>query len=341
MKIITVEEHYMSKKANDRIKDLMIKKGKIDQNMINYVDYFMNNSLISNLGDERIEIMDKERVDAQVVGYGNFPPSNVCGDESVELCQLVNDELYEATKKYKGRFYAYAQLPFDKVDESVKELERCIKELKFVGVMFNGTLDGKFLDDERFFPIFKKCEEFDVPVYLHPGTVEKNISDAYYAGKWGQGVTMTFAGYGIGWHYEVGVHAIRMILSGIFDKLPNLKFVIGHWGELLPFYFDRLDMGLNLKTTGLKHEMSYYLKNNFYTNPSGMFFKDDMDFCIKTMGVDHILWGEDFCYLSGIPNHIGQVSDFLNHYDIDKESKNKIAYKNAEKLFKIGEEKYE
>ena len=337
MKIITVEEHYVSKKANDKIKALMVKNGEVTQGMLDYVDYFINNSLISNLSDERIAVMDKEGVDAQVVGYGNFPPSNVGGDASVELCQMVNDELYEATQKYKGRFYAYAQLPFDKVDESVKELERCVKELKFVGVMFNGTLKGKFLDDERFIPIFKKCVELDVPVYLHPGTVENNISDAYYAGKWGPGVTMNFAGYGIGWHYEVGVHALRMILSGLLDKIPNLKFIIGHWGELLPFYFDRLDMGLNTNVTKLNHDMSYYLKNNFYTNPSGMYFKDDMDFCIKTMGVDHILWGEDFCYLSGVPNHLGKVSEFLQKYDIDEESKNKIAYKNATKLFKIGE----
>ena len=335
MKVITVEEHFVSKKANEKVKEIMLKKHLASESMFTY-DGFMNNSMICNLDDKRIAYMDEVGIDSQVIGYGNNNPMNVGGDESVELCKMVNDELYEATKKYKGRFYGYAQLPFDKVDEAVKELERCIKELGFVGVLVNGTFQGHFFDEERFFPILKKCEELDVPIYLHPSEIIKNVQDAYYTGNWKPNVTLTFAGYGIGWHYEVGVHALRMILSGTLDKLPNLKFIIGHWGELLPYYFDRLDMGLNMMTTELKHEVSYYLKNNFYTNPSGMFFKDDMDFCIKTMGVDHILWGEDFCYLNSVPNHKEDTRDFLKNYDIDEESKNKIAYKNAEKLFKIG-----
>lgn len=123
MKIITVEEHFMSKKVNDKIKEIMIKQGKINESMFNYIDNFMNTSLISNLGDERIAYMDKVGIDSQVIGYGNNPPMNLKGKDSIELCRIANDELYEATKKYPGRIYGYATLPVDVPEEAVKELE--------------------------------------------------------------------------------------------------------------------------------------------------------------------------------------------------------------------------
>ena len=335
MKIITVEEHFMSRKVNEKIKEIMIKNGDVNPSMFNYIDNFVENSLITNLDEKRIAYMDKVGVDAQVVGYGNNPPMNLSKKESVELCKLANDELYNATKKYPGRFYGYATIPVDDPKEAVKEIERCIKKLGFVGVMIQGSFQGHFLDEKRFFPIFEKCAELDVPMYFHPGGVGQNITNAYYKGDWSDEVTRTFSGYGIGWHYDVGVHIVRLILAGILDKLPNLKIIIGHWGELIPYYFDRLDMGLNQYVTGLKHPISYYFKNNIYTNPSGMFFKDDMDFCLKTMGADHILWGQDFCYLNNQFVNTDNVRSFLEEYDIDAESKEKIAHINAEKLFKI------
>ncbi len=335
MKIITVEEHFMSKRVNDRIKEMMLKQGDVNLSMYNYVDNFVENSLITNLDEKRIAYMDKVGVDAQVVGYGNNPPMSISGHDAVELCRLANDELYEAIQKYPGRFYGYATIPVGEPKEAVKEIERCVKELGFVGVMVQGTYQGHFLDEKRFLPIFEKCAELDIPMYFHPGAVNDNVYNAYYKGDWSDNVTRTFSGYGLGWHYEVGVHIVRLILAGVLDRLPNLKIIIGHWGELMPYYFDRMDMGLNQFVTGLKHPISYYFKNNIYTNPSGMFFKDDMDFCLKTFGADHILWGQDFCYLNNEFVNTDNVKSFLEEYDIDKETKEKIAHGNAEKLFKI------
>lgn len=335
MRIITVEEHFVSKKVNDKIKKIMIKQGNINESMFHFIEEFINTSLISNLGDERIAYMDKVGIDSQIIGYGNNPPIILKGKDAIELCRIANDELYEATKKYPGRFYGYATLPLDEPEEAVKELERCVKDLGFVGVLLGGTLEGHFLDEERFYPIFEKCVELDVPIYIHPGQVNKSVRDNYYEGKWSPMVANNFAGYGIGWHYEVGVHILRIILAGIFDKLPNLKIIIGHWGEMIPYYFDRLDMGLNQHFTGLHHKISYYFKNNIYTNPSGMFFKDDMDFCLKVFDKSHILWGQDFPYLNNEFVNTDNVRSYLEEYDIDAETKEMIAHKNAERLFKI------
>lgn len=335
MKIICIEEHFISKKVNDRIKDVMVSQWIVNESMFNYIDNFMNNSLISNIWDERIAYMDKVGVDTEIVWYGNNSPMFIKWDEAVELCRMANDELYAATKKYPGRFYGYATLPIDNVSESVKELERCVKELWFVGVLTWWILDWEFFDNERFFPIFEKCVELDVPFYIHPWIIKKEVMKEYYQWNWSPMVANNFSWYGIWWHYEVWVHVLRIILAWILDKLPNLKIIIGHRWELLPYYFDRLDMWLNPQQTWLQHPISYYFKNNVYTNPSGMYFKDDMDFCLKVMGKNHILWWQDFPYLNNEFTNADNVKTYLEEYDIDSETKEMIAYKNAEKLFKI------
>lgn len=124
---------------------------------------------------------------------------------------------------------------------------------------------------------------------------------------------------------------MRFILSGIFDKLPNLKMIVGHWGELLPFYFDRMDEHLSKEVTRLNNNIKYYFENNVYTNPSGIWSKNDFDFVLKTFPKEHILWAQDYCY--GV-NDI-RVKTFLEEYNLDDETKEMIAHKNAENLFRI------
>ena len=191
------------------------------------------------------------------------------------------------------------------------------------------------MDDKKYSPIFAKCEELDIPMYFHPGPIKIEVKKAYYEGNWNERVAKSFSSYGIGWHYETGIHIIRLILAVILDEFPKLKIIIGHWAEMIPFYLERLDMALPLDITGLKHAITYYFQNNIYTNPSGMYFKNDMDFCIKVMGIDHILWGQDFCYLNHIVGGVDNVRSFLEEYDISDEDKEKIAHLNSERIFKL------
>ena len=276
--------------------------------------------------------MDKNGVDVQIVGYGNNSPMRLTKEQgAVELCKKANDELYNATVKYKGRIYGYATIPVCDAKEAVKELDRCVNKLNFKGLMVNGGFENYFLDDERFYPIFEECSKLDIPIYLHPAEVSEEISKKYYLGSWNLQTANVFAGFGIGWHYDTAMHLIRIILSGMLDKLPNLKIIVGHWGELLPFYFDRMSFAFTPNLTGLKHDIKYYFDNNIYTNPSGMFFKDDFDFVLKTFKKENILWGQDYPY--GINDK--SVKTFLEEYDLDNETKEMIAHKNTEKLFKI------
>lgn len=339
MKIITVEEHFMSKKVNDRYMELCPPGDQVEANQAAFVKQFVDKGVITEIDQQRIAFMDANGIDVQIIGYGNNQPMHIKKEDgAAELCRLANDELYVATQKYPGRFYGYATLPVDDVEESVKELQRCVEELNFKGIMINGPFEGHFLDEERFFPIFEKAAELDVPVYLHPAEVPAEIRKYYYEGSWNGRTANTFAGFGIGWHYHTAMHLMRFILSGIFDRLPDLKMMVGHWGELLPFYFDRMNASMPPQMTGLQHEIRYYFQKNVYTNPSGMYFKDDMEFCMKTFAPDHILWAQDYPYGLNEENYSTKASlvrTFLEEMDIDDESRKNIAYRNAEKLFKI------
>ena len=333
MRIITIEEHFTNREIDAAVQQHMATEG-VDPARFAFANEFFEHSMIGDLDKARIAYMDKVGIDTQVVGYGGNPPMNVPGEEGVALCKKANDVLYEATQRHPGRLYAYAQIPFSEPEAAIEELRRCRNELGFVGVMAQGPCRRTYFDDESYFPVLEEIARLGMPLYIHPGNVQPAVEELYYQGSWSPAVAMNFAGFGIGWHYEVGVHALRLILAGVFDRIPDLKVIIGHWGELVPYYFDRLDAGLTQDLTGLDKPISEYFRTNIWTNPSGMYFADDMDFCLKTMGAGQIMWGQDFCYLDGREG-TDSVRSFLEAYPIADEEREKIAHGNAEELFGI------
>ena len=135
--------------------------------------------------------------------------------------------------------------------------------------------------------------------------------------------------FGIGWHYDVGMQVLRMMFAGVFDRLPNLKIMIGHWGELVSFYMYRTDE-IPQEVTGLKKKISDYFKENIYVNPSGMLYTEQFRYCLDTFGVDHITWGEDYPYRKK-----EDIRSFLENCDLSDEEKEKIAHGNVESLLHI------
>lgn len=331
-KVIAVEEHYMSENVNKAYKELFEKSNPdpAQKAKASFVDAFVGRGLITEVGEKRLKNMNKAGVDVQLISYGNNSPMYLEKEEAIPLCRQANDDLAAYCSIAPERFYGCAALPIADVNASVAELERCVKELNFKAVVFNGGIHGKFLDDPEFYLIFEKAAELGVPVQFHPGEVDASVSAHYYQGSWPLSVTNIFAGHGIGWHYDSGMQYIRLILTGIFDKLPNLTLLCGHWGELLPYYFNRLDTTLTTEVTGLKHSISYYFKNNMFITPSGMYFEDDLEFCMKKVGAERIMWATDYPYRVN-----DNAKEFLEKLDLEKEDLEKIAYKNAEKLFGI------
>ena len=149
-----------------------------------------------------------------------------------EQATLANDRLAEAIKKHPGRFSGLTAVAPQDPEYSAKEIERG-KSLGFNGVIINSHTQGEYLDDPKFWPILESAQAQDTPIYLHPNTAPKNfIQPMLDAGL--DGAIWGFA-------VETGTHLLRLITKGVFDRFPNLKLVVGHLGEALPFWLYRLD----------------------------------------------------------------------------------------------------
>ena len=328
-RLITVEEHYNSISVSEKIRQIYEKNGTEAEKKAIQAAVGQAAPGVTDLGAERIAYMDAHGIDAQVISYASGLPATMEPEYSIALCRDVNNEMAEKAAAYPGRFYLFANLPLGDGEAAAKELERCVKELGFVGAMISGHYHDLPYDDALYFPVFEKAQELDVPVYMHPGLVSPAITGKYYQGSWSPQTTFMFSSLGVGWHYDVGVQALRMMLAGVFDKLPNLKIMMGHWGELVSFFMYRTDE-IPQELTGLKKKFSDYFKQNIYVNPSGMLYAEQFRYCLETFGVDHITWGEDYPY-----RRKEAIRSFLEEFDLSAEEKEKIAHGNAERLFHL------
>ncbi len=325
MRIVTIEEHFTAQEIIDE-------NSKFTEVPEFYKSMVFVGSSLMDTGKERIEFMDSHRISMQVLSYTSPISDQVPASEAVRICRRANDILAERVKTHPDRFAAFATLPMADPVEAAKELERCVKEYGFCGALLAGQLQGHFYEEKIFFPIFAKAAELDVPISFHPAPISKAIQDYYYTSpEWSSFIAGQFASAGFGWHLDVGIHEVRLILSGIFDKLPNLKIIAGHWGELIPAYLERLDYMMTPQSTGLRKKISDYYKKNFYITPSGILSSMQFEYMVKLMGAEHIMWAVDYPYIKQ-----GNFYEFLMSAEfLTDEEKELIAHKNAERILHI------
>jgi predicted TIM-barrel fold metal-dependent hydrolase len=196
--------------------------------------------------------------------------------------------------------------------------------------MINGCANGLFLDDPIFLPILEQAVEFDVPIYLHPGPPPRAVFDAYYGGL-APGVGDSLSAQSWGWHSETAIHSLRLIVSGVFDRLPTLKVVIGHMGEMMPFMTWRIDKCLTPHAGHLRRRPIEYFHSNFYVTTSGVFDSAAFYLTLQTVGADRILFAVDYPYASSIDGR-----SFLDALRLSPADRDRIARQNARDLFGLG-----
>lgn len=332
MKIITIEEHFLNAATTEATRDEIerIAPGHAKAFVADFGSrQTMKPGQLYDIGAGRIADMDANGIDAQILSYNSPATELLPSPLAVELARQANDQLAEAIAAYPGRFYGFATLPMSDPEAAAKELRRCVTELGFKGAMINGTAHGRFMDEPEFEVFFATAAELDVPLYIHPTIVKKEVRDAYYYND-DPAFAARFASAGMGWHYEVGVHVLRLIFAGVFDRYPNLQVITGHWGELLPYYMERVNTFFPATASPMKHDFKHYMQNNVYITPSGMFNLPQFQFALETMGADRIMYSVDYPYY---PNN--GAREFLEKAPINQGSKEKIAHGNAEKLFKL------
>jgi len=281
-----------------------------------------------DVGKDRIADMDAAGIDMQVLslsgGLDRLEPAI-----ATALARDTNDKLVVAVQAHPDRFSAFATLALQEPEKAALEFERSVRQLGFTGALVNGTNNGLFLDHQRFTPIFESAQALDVPVYLHPAPLPDAVRKAYFSGlPTNLGFVLSTAGWG--WHVETGMHCLRLIVSGLFDRFPKLKIIIGHMGEALPYYIARADAFLALSAMHLKRRVSEYFHENFYVTTSGCFSMPPFLCALQVVGADRILFSVDYPYNS---NSMGRA--FLDALPVSAEAIAKISHRNAEGLLKL------
>lgn len=279
-------------------------------------------------GAARIAEMDKHGIDMQVLSYGGFPQM-IPADQSIDLIRAANDRLAKMAQAHPARFSGFAALPWQVPEKAAEELERAVKVLGLKGTMLSGRPGKTFLDDARYATVLATLNELGVPLYVHPGIPLPAVQAPYYGG-FDRELSARLSLFGWGWHNEAGIQILRMMLSGVFDKYPNLQIISGHWGEMVPFYLQRLDDMIPQEVSGLSRSISQIYREHVHVTPSGMLDQPHFEFIHKVLGADRILFSVDYPYLT-----LDGARTFIERLPISQEDKEKIAYRNAERLLRL------
>ena len=297
---------------------------------------YLKSTGLTDLGSGRIAVMDNAGINLQILSVHTPGVQNVPGREGIDFAYRLNKTIANGPMvTYPGRFQAFATLPLQDPQASADELERAVREDGFVGAMTNGHIGNKFLDHPDFEPVLARAEALGVPIYLHPGFPPKEVFDIYYRitrpGYNEDNQDYIFSGSGYGWHQEVLTQALRMIMTGSFDRFPKLKIIIGHMGEGLPFYFERIleDLG-EVTERSLEKPIGQYFTDNFWFTTSAFPRNDLLHLLLKHVNVDRVMFATDYPFAD-----MKQQTDWFRAVHLPREAKEKIAFRNAEKLFGI------
>ena len=281
---------------------------------------------LDDLAEHRLKLMDESGIDVQVLSVTTPALHNLEAAESVSLAKQTNDLVAATVAKYPTRFQAFVTLPTAAPEEAALELERGVTRLGFVGTMLCGRTREKNLDHPDFLAIFETAARLRVPVFIHPQIPQRAVREVYYSGFSDQ-VDIAFSTFGLGWHYEAGIQFVRLILAGVFDRYPDLQVILGHWGEVVLFYLDRL--GSLARVAHLQRPIAEYFRQNLYVTPSGMWSQSYLERSLELVGFERILFSTDYPYQYR-PGRPGR--SFLDEAALSPEQKQLFAHENWNRL---------
>jgi hypothetical protein len=235
--------------------------------------------------------MDESGVDVQVLSVTTPALHNLEPEESLILARRTNDLVAATIAKYPTRFQGFATLPTAAPEDAALELERSVQHLGLAGAMLCGRTRDKNLDHPDFLPIFETAARLGVPLFVHPQIPQRAVREAYYSG-FGDSIDAAFATFALGWHYEAGIQFVRLMLAGVFDKHPDLQIILGHWGEVILFYLERLNA--LARVAPLPRPVADYIRKNLYVTASGMWSQSYLQRTLELVGPERIVFSTDY-----------------------------------------------
>ena len=285
-----------------------------------------------DLGAGRIADMDEAGIDIQVLSAVTPGAQTLPGGEGVAFARKLNDRIAnEVVTAYPDRFRAFATLPLSEPWAAADELERSVREHGFVGCMSYGPIDGRFLDHVDFAPLLARAESLGVPIYIHPNWPSPRVMAVYYDGLGDPLTSKILGGPGYGWHQEIALHCLRLIVSGTFDRYPGLQIVVGHMGEGLPFWYWRVGEDLDrIARKRLHKPVQRYFRDNLWITTSAFFRDELLALALATLGEDRVMFSVDYPMASARAG-----ADWMRAVDLPRPVKEKIAHRNARRLLGI------
>ena len=328
MRIVTLEEHFTIPSLVSRISpEAIARRGYPVGNKWRRGEAVEER--MPEIGALRLSEMDQAAIATQVLSLSGPGADLVDGLEGVGLARDLNDGVAKAVSEHPDRFAAFAHLPMRSPDAAADELERTVRDLGFCGALINGLTEDLFLDDSRFAPILSRAEQLAVPIYLHPGIPPEAVRKAYYDNlPHSAGFRLAIAGWG--WHSETAIHILRLVLSGVLDRHPRLKLIIGHMGEGLPAMLARCDQIFANEVPHLKRSVAQTILDQVWVTTSGLFTLPPFFAALAVFGIDRMMFSIDYPFSS---NQQGRA--FLDMLPLAPVDLEKVAHANADQLLKL------
>jgi 5-carboxyvanillate decarboxylase len=329
-KRIATEEAWISSETAEGYRKLLASRSLNDPGFEAQWGGYLNNTSrlverLLDIGDARIRDMDAAGIDVQVLSLTAPGVQVFDADTAKRLAAASNDQVAEAVRKYPERFRALAAVASQDPKEAAREIQRARQQLHLNGVIINSHTMGEYLDDNKFWDIFEAAEAHNMPIYLHPQTPSPAMIKPYLD----RGLERAILGFA----HEVSVHLLGIITSGVFDRFPQLKIVIGHGGEGLPFMMYRIDyMYLNVRIKRPKTQLkpSDYIRRNVFVTSSGLAYAPSITFAQRELGMDRVLYAMDYPYQYDIDE-----VHYSDAFPISPAEKKMFFQSNAERVFRL------
>ncbi|MEW6669511.1 MAG: amidohydrolase family protein [Thermodesulfobacteriota bacterium] len=239
--------------------------------------------------EERLSDMEKAGFDMQILTL-SIPSVDIFPVEIGEsLAMVVNDETADICRRYPGRFKGFATLPFLDPERTVRELERCVEKLGFKGACIGTNINGMPLDDRRLDPFYDRISRYDLPIHIHPRAPRDRESYRDYR-----------LGPMIGFEVELCIAVVRLVMGGVLERYPNLKFIVSHLGGAIPYLAERVQNCYEAYPEcqkNISRPAKEYLRMFYYDTVS--FFEPALLCCRAFVGPDHMVLGSDYPHVIG------------------------------------------
>ncbi|HEY7062812.1 MAG TPA: amidohydrolase family protein [Chloroflexota bacterium] len=241
--------------------------------------------------DERIDLLAEVGIDMQILSVSQHQPYLPDASNALEAARLANDVYAEACRRFPRHFRAFAAVPLPHVDAALGELDRALDTLGMAGVTLGCSVAGRWLDDPAFDPFFAELNRRRTVLFLHP------VGHGLLEGEDPYGLTWM-----VGAPFEDTVATLRLVLSGLTSRYPDVRVIVPHLGGTLPFLLARLDYNIELQrarglTPRVESDLSSPLRRLWYDTVST--HPEALRCACDSFGVDRLLLGTDFPYLYG------------------------------------------